>query len=266
MRPRIPGLWCLQKPWGESRKSWCRQVWRRERRLRSRGPLADTRKGHRVIKPSGDSRELTAAGGQGEREGAVLTGSYREGAAQAVTPLPPLELSRQEEPSPGPGCLPTCSSSRIQLEGLLGTLFRTLSWELFVPGGDWTPCPTFLPEVFPASTPRPQLLILCSSTWQFLQVVLGHLSGTGFRAAKKPSRSPLPLRSSLSRAPFAARLQLSPPVPWHCVGTLLLVPDLLPSTVRSPPGCGPEWALSNCLGQLLPVPGAPHPPGFVLSP
>lgn len=145
-----------------------------------------------------------------EREGAVLSGSYREGAAQAVTPLPPLELSRQVEPFPGPGCPPTSSSSCIWPEGLLGTLFRTLSWELFVPGGDWTPCPTFLPEVFPASTPRPQL-ILCSSTWQFLQVVLGHLSGTGFGAAKKPSRSPLPLRSPLSSAPFAARLQLSPP-------------------------------------------------------
>ena len=169
----------------------------------------------------------------------MLSGSYREGAAQAVTPLPPLELSRREEPSPGPGCPPTSSSSRIRPEGLLGTLFRTLSWELFVPGGDWTPCPAFLPEVFPASTPRPQL-ILCSSTWQFLQVVLGHLSETGFGAAKKPSRSPLPLRSPLSSAPFAARLQLSPPVPWHCVGTLLLVPDLSPTTVRSPMGCGPE--------------------------
>lgn len=137
-------------------------MWRREGHLRSWGPLTDTRKGHRVIKALWQLQGAhRCRGARREREWGAEWVLQGEGCPGCDPPLPPLELSRPEEPSPGPGCPPTSSFSSIWLEGPLGTLFRTPPWELFVPGGDWTPLPHLPPQGLSSpdtSSPTPHLL------------------------------------------------------------------------------------------------------------
>lgn len=150
-------------------------------------------------------------------------------------------------------------------ERLLGDPVRDFSpgSPLFLEGTP--PPPASLPPSQPRhlSPPRPGPRPCLPGTSLYSatsQVALGCLSRMCPGAAKKPSRSPSPPGASPSRAPSAAKPQLSGPRSLALPGTLLWVPDFLPCSSHSPVGGGG--------GGQPPGPALARPtlPGFTLSP
>lgn len=79
-------------------------------------------------------------------------------------------------------------------------------------------------------------------------------------AAKKPSRGPLPSRSSLSSAPSVAKPELSYPVPWRCRDPPPVAPNLSPSGRVAASAAPGAWrgVGTQSLGTSLP----PYPNPF----
>lgn len=141
-------------------------------------------------------------------------------------------------------------------ERLLGDPVRDFSpgSPLFLEGTP--PPPASLPPSQPRhlSPPRPGPRPCLPGTSLYSatsQVALGCLSRMCPGAAKKPSRSPSPPGASPSRAPSAAKPQLSGPRSLALPGTLLWVPDFLPCSSHSPVGGG---EVGSPLAQPLPGP------------
>ena len=130
-----------------------------------------------------------------------------------------------------------------------------LPWEPFVPGGD--PSPTRLSAAFPAPTPIPTPPRSSSlPSWHFsvlsnlpscLRMPLKNVPG----GCQEAIPQPIPPGASPSRAPSAAKPQLSGPRSLAQPGTLLWVPDLLPCSSHSPVGGG---EVGSPLAQPLPGP------------
>lgn len=124
----------------------------------------------------------------------MLSSVYREGAAWALRPGPPMEafprakhLAREGDPVRG--FFPVSPSS---LRGLDPS-------PLLPPRGPHAPCPHPLPSSGASCEP---------STWQFLSSCLrtSLKNVLGATSARKPPAA-LFLQSSLSSAPFAAKLR-----------------------------------------------------------
>ena len=192
-------------------------------------------------------------------ESGVLSRPCREGAAGALGACRSASQAGGEwrscppgRPSPEPGCLLASSCQG----GCWGTLFGTSPLGALCSWRGPPPPPASLPPSqpqhlsLPCPGPRPCLLgtSLYSAT---SQVALGCLSRMCPGAAKKPSRSPSPPGSSPSRAPSAAKPQLSGPRSLALPGTLLWVPDFLPCSSHSPVGRG---EVGSPLAQPLPGP------------
>lgn len=141
-------------------------------------------------------------------------------------------------------------------ERLLGDPVRDFSpgSPLFLEG---TPSPTRLSAAFPALTPIPTPPRSSSlPSWHFsvlsnlpscLRMPLKNVPG----GCQEAIPQPIPPGASPSRAPSAAKPQLSGPRSLAQPGTLLWVPDLLPCSSHSPVGRG---EVGSPLAQPLPGP------------